>query len=715
MRMSTAGVSRNPPGDVEAYRAWVRRFDPWDGTIIAPGRARYASLPRHPLLTVVMLPDGVTPSRAARQSIESVLRQSYPHWEAWTQPQLPVDWDDERVRPLERRLAASCAEWFNEVVHAAEGEYVVPVPPYALLAPHALLEVAAAITSSSDEADLLYSDEDALDGSGLRMAPRFKPGWDVELMLGRNVVGNLAAYRTTRVTAVGGADPGLGSGEEFLYDLSLRTAASLDSGGTRHIPLVLCSTPWEAVQAREVGGASGRKVVAAHLERCGRTSVSVVAVPDAPAWNRIIWSIQEPPPLVSVIVPTRDQPQLLSRCVEGVLNRTDYRNLELLIVDNGSVDPEALGVMRRVVSDQRVRVLQHDAPFNFSSLVNHAARKASGSVLVLLNDDTEVVGGDWLRELVSQALRPEIGVVGAKLLYPTGQIQHAGIVMESGKPHHQFRLCDASELGPNGELALTRSVSAVTAACMAIRKSLFDDLGGLDENLGVAFGDVDLCLRATARGFRVICTPFAELYHLESASRGYEDTPDKQSRQARELRTLRDRWGPQLMTDPFANPNLAFGWDERGAWGLPGSVPASEGSRRRLEARNARFASAVHRTRLLRWVAAHLVPNPLFSAEWYLASYPEVASYRLGPYQHYRRHGVRDGRDPNPLFDTYWYLERNPDVAARGMNPLDHYLHHGAAEGRDPSPRFSTERYLSAHPQVRASGENPLLHHLLYG
>ena len=712
--MSPVTEPRTRPGDVEAYRAWAQEFDAWDDNNTAGVTAPPVALPRYPLLTVLLLPDGVAPSLAARKSLETILRQSYAQWEAWLQPQSCTDADDERIRRLGSEPSETCAHWFNRAVDAAAGEYLVPLPPYALLAPHAFLKIAAAITSS-DSADLVYSDEDARDEADLRMAPRFKPGWDVELMLGRNVVGCLSAYRTARVREVGGVDPQLASSEAFLYDLALRSAAVADSRETRHIPAVLCSTPMDPLHARALDGPTGRQIVVSHLKRNGKRGVSVVAAPNTPAWNRIIWPIPTQPPLVSVIVPTRDQPELLSRCAEGVLDRTDYRNLELLIVDNGSVDPEAIGVMQRLASGDRVRLLHHDAPFNFSSLNNHAAREASGAVLVLLNDDTEVIGSGWLRELVSQALRPEIGIVGARLLYPTDQVQHAGIVLESGKPHHQFRLSDASYQGPNGELALTRSVSAVTAACIALRKSTFDEVGGFDDDLGIAFGDVDLCLRVAARGYRIICTPFAELYHHESASRGYEDDAVKQSRLARELRTLRDRWGPALRSDRYANPNLLFGWDDRGAWGLPRPVRQSDGPPRRGRVLATRLAVLVHGNRYLRAIAGPLVPNPLFSSEWYLASYPEVATYRRGPYQHYRRHGVVDGRNPNHMFDTYWYLGRYPDVAASGLNPLDHYLRHGAFEGRDPSPRFSTVRYLAEHPHVRAAGQNPLLHYLLHG
>jgi hypothetical protein len=333
-----------------------------------------------------------------------------------------------------------------------------------------------------------------------------------------------------------------------------------------------------------------------------------------------------------------------------------------------------------------------------------------------MNDDTEVRTRGWLRELVSHALRPEIGIVGARLLYPTDKVQHAGVVMAAGGPHHQFRLSDASDVGPIGELSLSRSVTAVTAACVALRRSVFDEVGGLDEAYAVAFGDVDLCLRIARAGYRIICTPFAELYHHESVSRGAEDTPEKRARFTAELELLRQRWGPELAVDRFTSPQLVFAWDDDGTWGLPRpDWYPGPGSTRLLPPRLTPTAIARRAYLRIRAVAAPVLPNPLFSSRFYVAAHPEAASYRLGAYQHFRRYGVSESLNPNPYFDTGWYLRRYPDVAASGMNPLDHYFRFGARDGRDPSPRFSTRWYSATNPDVRAGGHHPLQHFLMLG
>jgi O-antigen biosynthesis protein len=722
------GVRSEPrihPADVEGYRAWVRANDDWqnaDGAWVSSALAR---LTRRPLLAAVLLDDGLASLRSTHGTVRSILAQSYPDWELWLPSLRCSDAEDARLRRVMADEELRGVRWFNRVLATTTGEYLVPVPSDAVLAPHALLELAIAIAVEVPPV-LVYSDEDRYDASGLRMAPSFKPGWDPELMLGRDVVGNLSAYRMDRLRDLGGADERLPTQQAYLYELSLKITEGAQAS-VSHIPRILCSTPLQVLQPAGLDGPMARSIVGAHLIRRGAGGAAVVPVDRAPAWTHVEWPIPNPAPLVSVVVPTRDQPDILARCAAGVLHRTEYPRIELVIVDNGSVDERALAVMQDLAGDERVRLIRDDRPFNYSALNNAAARRSSGDVLVLLNDDTEVIHPGWLRELVSLALRPEIGIAGARLLYPDGRIQHAGIVMETGGAEHQFRFSDAAYLGPNGELALTRSVSAVTAACIALRREVFEKVSGLDEDLVVAYSDVDLCLRVRERGYRIVCSPFAELYHHESATRGYEDTPEKRERFISELDLMMRRWSSTgFMSEAFANPNLRFSWDDEGAWGLPHAAAVEQSQMQsRGRSRSSAFARRMGRAwraiassgplLSMRVLTARLVPNPLFSSSWYLASYPDATHYRLGSYQHYRRHGVADGRNPNHLFDTRWYLLEYPDVPQTKINPLDHYLYFGAAEGRDPSPRFSSEGYLAANPDVRDSGQNPLLHYLRHG
>jgi GT2 family glycosyltransferase len=277
--------------------------------------------------------------------------------------------------------------------------------------------------------------------------------------------------------------------------------------------------------------------------------------------------------LVSVIIPTRDRADLLAQCIEGVLHRTDYRNLELLIVDNRSIEPATLTLFDRLVREESgVRILRHPGQFNYSALNNAAAREATGEVLLLLNNDINVIESGWLREMVSQALRPDIGIVGAKLLYANEQVQHGGIVLgPGGAVAHVHRLAERNDPGYFGQLALSRTLSAVTGACAAIRRAVFFEVGGLDEvNLPVTFNDIDLCLRVGDYAYRVVWTPFAELYHTECASRGFDQAnPAKRARFLREWEHMRKTWGSLLdSADPFHNPNLRYSWEgfEIPAW-----------------------------------------------------------------------------------------------------------------------------------------------------
>ena len=259
-------------------------------------------------------------------------------------------------------------------------------------------------------------------------------------------------------------------------------------------------------------------------------------------------------------MPTRDQPALLARCAAGLLHRTDYPGIELLIVDNDSRDPRTLALFDRLAEDRRVRIMSFPGPFNYSAMNNAAVAQAAGEIIVFVNNDIDVIDGGWLREMVSLAVRPETGAVGAKLLYADGRMQHAGIVLGVGGhavAGHYGYLIGGQEVGHFGQYILTREVSAVTAACLAMRKDVFVAVGGLDaENLPVSYNDVDLCLRIREHGLRVVWTPFAELYHLESASRGDGQAPDQLARASREREYMRTRWGTVLDADPFYNPNF---------------------------------------------------------------------------------------------------------------------------------------------------------------
>jgi GT2 family glycosyltransferase len=271
-------------------------------------------------------------------------------------------------------------------------------------------------------------------------------------------------------------------------------------------------------------------------------------------------ALPDPAPRVSLIVPTRDRVELLRNCIDDLLHRTDYPDLEILIVDNASVEPETLAFFDTLAAEPRVRILRQDGPFNFSALNNHAVTQATGSLIGFINNDIEVIEPGWLAEMVSHAARPGVGAVGAKLLYADGKIQHAGVILGVlGVAGHTHKGFNRHDYGYFARLQLCQNLSCVTAACMVMPKALFEKIGGFDaRNLAIAFNDVDLCIRIRQEGHQVIWTPYAELFHLESASRGSDLTPENRDRFAAEVKYMLDRWGDVLRSDPYYNPNLSL-------------------------------------------------------------------------------------------------------------------------------------------------------------
>jgi GT2 family glycosyltransferase len=295
----------------------------------------------------------------------------------------------------------------------------------------------------------------------------------------------------------------------------------------------------------------------------------------------VVYPLPRQKPLVSVIIPTRDKVDLLRQCLEGLLNRTRYPALEIVLLDNGSSEPETLQYLQEIGQQPRVRVLRDAAEFNWGAINNYGVRNARGEIILLLNNDTDVVDPNWLDEMVAQAVRPEIGVVGAKLLYHDLTIQHAGLVLgPDGHAFHRFRHVPDTVSGYRNELAMVRTVSAVTGACLAMRRSVFDEVGGIEETgLTVTWSDVDLCFRVREAGYRVICTPFARLLHLELATRGADDTPERAARAELERQFMMKKWPGLANEDPFFNPNirLAEGETRLAAPPRPGWPAGSRG------------------------------------------------------------------------------------------------------------------------------------------
>ncbi len=437
----------------------------------------------------------------------------------------------------------------------ARGSYLACLSISDLLREQALLRVVEKLTPGK-EPDLIYSDSDLLNEAGVRNSPCFKTEWNPDLLISHDYLGNPVFWRARFFEE--NSVP-----ESALVELSARTIAlqvwrSLSAGNVEHVPEVLF---------HRVVGAGKRAAVLPCIES-GHVEAASHCLPNGATAKkgmlegsvRISWSLPEPKPLVSILIPTRDGLSVLRRAVSSVLSRTAYPNFELLVLDNDSRDPDTLRYFEEIGHDQRVSVHRWEHPFNFSAINNFGVAKAAGSVIGLLNNDIEVINDDWLDEMVSHAIRPEIGCVGAKLYYPDGTIQHAGVVLGvGGVAGHAHRHFAGNDDGYCGRLKLVQNFSAVTAACLLVRKATYLEVGGLDEiNLPVAYNDVDLCLKVREAGYRNLWTPYAELYHHESATRGADDTPKKRARAEKERRYMRHRWGKLLDNDPYYNPNLTL-------------------------------------------------------------------------------------------------------------------------------------------------------------
>ncbi|WP_256749444.1 glycosyltransferase [Mesorhizobium sp. Mes31] len=552
-----------------SYEGWIALHDTPTEDDIADLRHRLAELKVKPLISVLM-PVYNTPERLLREAIESVRAQIYENWELCiaddcsTEPHVRRVLNeyakrDPRIKVVLRDKNGHISQASNSALEIVTGEWVAMLDHDDILRPHALAEIVLEVDRHPD-AELIYSDEDKIDSEGRRYDPCFKPDFSRELFRSQNYLNHLTAHRAENIRAVGGWRPGFEGSQD--YDLNLRVIERIAPEGIRHIPKVLYH--WRAVEGstaldgsqKNYAYLAGLRALEEHVERMGIPA----RAEEAPGTScyRLRFFVPEPQPLVSLIVPTRDKVELLRRCVESIREKTTYRNYEIVVVDNGSVEEETLAYFSELKKAKNVRVLRYDKPFNYSAINNFAVGKAKGSIIGLVNNDIEVISPDWLTEMVSWAVQPDVGCVGAKLYYGNDTIQHGGVIVGlGGVANHSHKHFPRHHPGYFCRLKVLQNLSAVTAACLLIRKSLFQEVGGLNEvDLTVAFNDVDLCLKVQEAGYSNVWTPYAELYHLESVSRGVEDAPEKMARFNSEIAYMQRRWKKIIERDPFYSPNL---------------------------------------------------------------------------------------------------------------------------------------------------------------
>lgn len=451
-----------------------------------------------------------------------------------------------------------CSNFF-EIAPINAPQWTIYIESGVTLLSHALETFSVAINKHS-QSSIFYVDQDLIDSSGCRSNHCFKSDWNPDLFLSQNMFSHLGVYRTDLVRSVGGFRVGLEGSQD--YDLALRCIEQIKPEQIHHIPRVLYHWRMHAdstahdLNAKPYAIVAGERALNDHFKRIG----SQAWAESVKEGYRVHYPLPAPLPLVSLIIPTRNGLKLLKQCIDSILQKTNYTQYEIIIVDNGSDDSATLRYLRKIIADPRIRVIRDESPFNYSALNNHAVREARGEIIGLINNDIEVITPEWLSEMVSHAVRPEVGAVGARLWYSDDTIQHAGIILGMmGFAGHAHRHLPKGNPGYCGRAALTQSFSAVTGACLVVRKELYELVGGLNEiDLQVACNDVDFCLKLREAGYRNIWTPYAELYHHESSSRGFDDTPEKVARAEREVAYMKAHWGPLLENDPAYNPNLSL-------------------------------------------------------------------------------------------------------------------------------------------------------------
>ncbi|MGY2253712.1 glycosyltransferase [Pseudomonas reactans] len=564
--------------DRHDYSRWVEYYDTLDDN----GRWKISEEIRKwkskPLISIIM-PVYNPPLHLLREAIESVKCQLYKNWElciaddASTDPEViayltSLKQQDQRFKVVFRQENGHISNASNSALELASGQFIALMDNDDLISENALYWVVRAIHDYPD-VGVIYSDEDKIDTAGNRSSPYFKSDWNEFLFRSQNMICHLGVYRSDLVREVGGFRIGLEGSQD--YDLALRCTERLNRNQIVHIPRVLYHWRMHAGSTAMAGdekpyaALAGVRALDEHLQRVGNIGRAELL---PMGMYRVHYTRPANAPLVSLIIPTRNAHALVKQCIDSIQTLTTYAHYEIILIDNGSDDPVSLEYFAELDQQDSVRVLRDDGPFNYSALNNGAVRIARGELIGLVNNDIEVITPEWLDEMVSIALQPNVGAVGARLWYPDDRLQHGGVVVGvGGVAGHSHKYLPKGDYGYFCRAALTQEFSAVTAACLIIKKSIFEQVGGLDEvNLKIAFNDVDFCLRVQEAGYLNVWTPFAELYHHESATRGLEDTPEKKERFSNEVVYVQARW-PNLKEDYTYNPNLTLDHEDFGlAW-----------------------------------------------------------------------------------------------------------------------------------------------------
>ncbi|BCN92756.1 hypothetical protein THMIRHAM_05410 [Thiomicrorhabdus immobilis] len=552
----------------KSYQAWLEKNEK---VKIHKFLSQKQSNDKHQPLISIILPTYNTDKDHLKSCIKSVLGQSYDNWElcivddaspktAHIEAINNFVKRDARIKFEQRKQNGHISQASNDAIALATGQYALLLDHDDELSPHTLMLFVDAI-NKHPSAKLYYADEDKIDEAGFRFMPHFKPDWNPDLLYSQNYIGHPAVYEISRLREINGFTLGVEGSQD--HDLLLRFTHNLTDQEIVHLPWILYH--WRATEnstsqntdAKDYTTASGIKALQNYFDK-NNPGVMVSQGTFANTY-RCKWPLPKVNPLVSLLIPTRDGYEILKNCIQSIREKTTYKNYEIVVLNNQSTCKKTLSYLQELdKSHSNIRVLDWNHKFNYSAINNFGVENAYGEIIGLINNDIEVISEDWLTEMVSHAIRPNIGCVGAKLYYPDDTIQHAGVILGiGGVAGHSHKYFTKENPGYFSRLHLTQNYSAVTAACLLVKKSVYKQVNGLNEkHLTVAFNDVDFCLNVQKIGYKNLFTPWAELYHHESISRGNEDTPKKQKRAAEEVSYMKRKWVKSLQHDAAYNRNL---------------------------------------------------------------------------------------------------------------------------------------------------------------
>lgn len=548
------------------YGPWYEAYAPDAETLEKQRRHRFTYAP----LISIAVPAYKTPPVFLREMIESLLAQTYENWELCIANGSPKEQEmgqilseyaarDSRIRIRDLKRNLGIADNTNAALAMGTGEFIGLLDHDDLLAPNALYEIVSALEKDR-EIDAIYTDEDKVTMNlDEHFQPHLKPDFNLDLLRSNNYICHFFVVRRSVVEQAGGFRKEFEGAQD--HDFIFRCVERARKTG--HVPEILYH--WRTHKASTADNPAskmyaydaGRRAVEAHLKRMGVEGI-VSHTPDF-GFFRVQYPVQENP-MVSIIIPNKDQKETLEACLKSIREKTEYKNYEIIIIENNSTTDEIFRYYKELSREPDIRLLCWKKEFNYSAINNYGARFANGEYLLFLNNDVTVITDGWMKEMLGVCQRKEVGAVGVKLLYPDHTIQHAGCVVGMGGiAGHMFTDMPANRSGYLHKASILQDMSAVTAACMMMKKSVFEEAGGFTEKLAVAFNDVDLCLKVNQGGHLVVYDPYVQLYHMESRSRGAEDSKEKVMRFQDEIEYMRSRWIDILKNgDPYYNKNLSL-------------------------------------------------------------------------------------------------------------------------------------------------------------